>query len=488
MTSARPVRSAVLALATLLACAGSLAAQGVRGWASTTVRYFELRPIMADTAQPEEIVQGPDGVFRVDGRAVQCDATSSCVFYRPDAVRGAWLGSQDVGFTAWGLGLQGLSFTGLVRGRDQLSGDLTWPLSDDRFDVLVGYAQLQRGRLRLRAGRQETPSGLGFSGFDGGAVRWDEPTWWVEAYGGRSLARGLSETRREALRGIEDFVPDQEAYLWGGAAGFRLGVTSMAARYQREIIADRSGLVGERAALDMASVLPWAVRVRGSVDYDVPFDRVGKAHLTLQRAFWSGRLLTEVEARRYVPYFELSTVWGFFSPVPYHEGRIRVSAGLSRGTGVQLAFARRSYGDPSTTSVFRPLEDTGWQGEATGFWGASDAVRLEASYRIDWGASAFLQSVDAAVRYQPFSSLSLRLTGTSFQQFEAFRVGDGRAVGGGLDGTWEVSPRVSLNGGFLVLRQDAGRDAPDDVWNQNRSWFGLRYAFGEDPGLRRRAR
>jgi hypothetical protein len=480
----------VLLASILLGAAGPhlLSAQGVRGWAQTSVRYFELRPIVADTASADQLVVGADGVVRVDGRAVACEPGQRCVFFRPAAVRSAWVGSQDVGFTAWGFGVEGLSLTGLARARDHLSGDLAWPLADDPFDLMVGYAQLQRGQLRARVGRQETPSGLGFSGFDGGSVRWNERTWWVEGFGGRSLARGLSETRREALRGIEDFVPDQEAYLWGGAAGVRLGATDLAGRYQREIIGDRSGLVSERAALDLSTVLPWALRMRASVDYDVPFDRWGKAHLTLQRALVDGRLLAEVEARRYVPYFELSTVWGFFSPVPYHEGRVRLSAGLGRETGVQLSLAARSYGDPSTTSIFRPLEDDGWQAEAAGFWAPLPTLRLDASYQVDWGASAYLSALDAGVRWEAASGLALRATGTTFQQFEAFRLGDGRAVGGGLGVEWDLLRDVRLDGGFLALRQDAGRDAPDDVWNQVRAWFGLRYAFGDDPGLRGRTR
>lgn len=439
---------------------GALAAQDVRGWAQTSVRYFELRPIVVGLSEPGEAESGP--------------------------VESAWVASQDVGFTAWGFGVQGLSATGLVRARERFTGDLDWPQADDPFDVLVAYAQLQRGRLRARLGRQATPSGLGFSGFDGAALRWDAVRWWAEGFGGRSLARGLSETRREALRGIEDFVPDQEAYLWGGAVGVRLGVTDVTARYQREIIADRSGLVGERAALDVSSVLPWALRLRASADYDVPFGRWGKAHLTLQRALHDGRVLAEVEARRYLPYFELSTVWGFFSPVPYHEGRVRVSAGLARESGVQVAFAARSYGDPSTTTVLSTLEGDGWLAEAAAFWAPRPSVRLDASYQIDWGASAYLSAIDAGVRWQATTDLALRASGTSFQQFEAFRLGDGRAVGGGLAAEWAATAAASIDAGLLVVRQDAGRGAADDVWNQTRAWFGLRWAFGDDPGMRPR--
>lgn len=467
-------------------CVTPVSAQGTRGWASSSVRYFELRPLQLDTAAPGDVVVDAEGRPRVDGNPVSCTPGLPCTFLRPAATRSAVVGSQDVGFTAWGFGMEGLSFTGLVRARDRLSGELDWPLADDPFDVLVAYAQLQRSQLRVRMGRQDTPSGLGFSGFDGAAARWDGTGWWVEGFGGRSLARGLNETRREALRGIEDFVPDQEAWLWGAAAGARWVRTSVSARYQREIIGDRSGLVAERAALDVSTVLPAGIRVRASGDYDVPFDRVGKAHLTLQRAIGDGRWLAEIEARRYVPYFELSTIWGFFSPVAYHEGRLRLSAGLARNVGLRVSLAAREYGDASVPTVFAPLEDRGYQAELDGQWSPSERVQLQATWQLDWGTSAFLHAIDTSVGVQLSSTLRLQVTGTSFQQFEAYRLGDGRAWGGGLSFDFAASDRVRLEGGGLVLRQDAGRGGNDDVWNQTRSWFGLRYTFGNDPALRRR--
>lgn len=484
----RAVRAVVAAVVLVLASAPGLQAQAMRGWASSAVRFFELRPLQLDTANVEDVVIGADGRTRVDGNPVTCTPGLPCVFRRPGRSETAMVGSQDVGLTAWGFGVTGLSFTGLVRARDRLRGALDWPLADDPFDVLVAYGQLQRGALRFRLGRQNAPSGLGFSGFDGGAARWDGGGWWAEAFGGRSLARGLNETRREALRGIEDFVPDQEAYLWGGAAGVRWVRTSLGVRYQREIIADRSGLVSERAAVDLTTVLPGAIRVRGSADYDVPFDRVGKASLTLQRALLDGRVLAEVEARRYVPYFELSTVWGFFSPVPYREGRLRVSTGWARSAGLQLSLAAREYGDADVVSVLQPLEDRGWQAELAGEWSPRERVRLQGAWQLDWGNSAFLNSLDAAVEVSVSEALRVQFSGMSFQQFEAFRLGDGRAYGGGITVALSASERVDVDGGVTLIRQDAGRGDADDVWNQTRGWFGLRYAFGNDPALQGRVR
>ncbi|HSM06476.1 MAG TPA: hypothetical protein VK858_17775 [Longimicrobiales bacterium] len=481
--------AAVLIVGVALVGAGPVAAQGVRGWATSTVRYVQMQPLRLDTAFVEDVVYGEDGVARIDGRRIDCLPTRTlCPYYRPAPVENAVLGSQDIGFTAWGLGLEGLSTTVLVRARDRFSGELDWPIYEDNFDVLVAFAELRRGMFRIRAGRQEATSSLGFAGFDGGSFRVDASAFWGEAFVGRSLARGLNETRREALRGIEDFVLDQEAVLIGGASGFRWTRGDVGVRYQREIWSDRSGLLSERAALDLTTALPWGLRLRSSVDYDLPFARLGKAHLTLQRALGSGRYLLEVEARRYVPYFELSTIWGFFSPVPFHEGRVRLSGGFGPDTGFRVAMAVRNYSDPGTTTVFAPMEDTGYRGEVGFLWSPAERVQVDLGYDLDWGPSAFLHAFDGSVAVDWVPSLRTRVFATSFQQFEAYRLGDGRAFGGGLGVEWILSDRVRLDGMWSLIRQDHGRGADDDVWNQNRATVGLRYEFGSDPGLSRRRR
>ena len=480
-------RSAALVLL-LLSVAGGwapLEAQGVRGWVQSWVRYMEMQPLQLDTALAGDVVYDANGDARVDGRLIWCTQTP-CNYYRPAPIQTATLGSQDVGFTAWGFGMTGLSATVLLRARDHFSGELDWPLADDPLDVLVAYGELRQGAWRLRAGRQAAPSGLGFAGFDGASVRRDGGSLWAEAFGGRSLQRGLNEPAREALRGIEAFVRDQEAYLVGAAAGYRWGVSGIGLRYQREIYSDRGGLVSERGSMDFHTVLPWSLRLRGAADYDFAFGQVGKANLTLQRGLFDGRLISEFEVRRYVPYFELNTIWGFFSPVPFHEARVQFSAGLARGAGLQVALAAREYDDPNATVIFRPLENQGYRAEVATLWTPLERVQVDLGYDLDWGAASFLHAFDGSVRVDWTSAFATRAFATSFQQFETFRLGDGRAFGGGLALEWTVTSRVLLDGNVSMIRNDGGRGGPGDEWNQTRASFGLRYEFGEDPGLRRR--
>lgn len=464
-----------------------LSAQGMRGWVGTTVQMVELRPLGLDTIARSEVLTDADGNFLYQGQPVSCVAGDICTGYLALAKDRVVAATQDVSLTAWGFGMQGLSFTTLLRGRAHGGSDLLWPRSGDAFDVLLGYAQLIRGPWKVRAGRQEIRSGLGFPAFDGGSVAYTDRRLQVEAYAGRSLARGLREPAAEALRSLDDFFFDESVYLFGGSARARAFGSTLTGRYQREILSDRSSLVGERASLDFVTVLPHA-RVSGSADYDFSFEHLGKSHLTVSVPLRDGHLLVEATARRYMPYFQLSTIWGFFEPVAYSEGELRADWSARQNLGVWASGGYRSYGDTHTTEILARLTDHGWRASAGALWRPSEGWTVDASYRMEWGPGGFLNSGDVTARYQPTEKLSVAASGTTFQQIDEFRVGEGRAIGGGLSFDWRVVERASLTGGFSMLRHRDGGNVFTSPWNQNRAWTSLRIDVGEDPGMANRSR
>lgn len=475
----RSRRLAVL-LVLLSLRAAPAGAQDLRGWATSTFRFLELRPLERVVVDPALLVE-EGGQFFLDGEPVACGAAENCVLYRPAGVDGATVGTQDVGLTAWDLGTQGLSVTALLRGRARFGGDFVWPRSEDDLDALLLYAQLTRDRWRFRLGRQRTNSGLGFTGFDGASAMYTPGPFTLEAYGGRSLARGLAEPRDEALRGIENFVLDQDAYLLGGFVQGRFdGGTEVGLRYQREIWSDRSGLISERASLDARTDRLRPFHLRGSVDWDFGFGRVGKAALEVQRAFPSLGLSVALEGRRYVPYFELSTVWGFFSPVAYHEAMARVAWSGER-VGAWARGGWRTYDEADVAEIFDPLEDHGWRAEVGGDVRLGPRWTVQGSYDVEWGVGAFLSAADARVRFRPRDRVDLSAYATTFQRIAEFRLGDGRVVGGGVDVGLQLREGLRLDGGAAIYRHDTDRPG-EDVWNQTRVWSSLRIDFGEDPG------
>jgi hypothetical protein len=485
---ARTGAALLLLLAGAVTVSPEARAQGIRGTATTNVRYLTLRPIALDTVARADVLEGEDG-FTFDGVPVYClGVDRDCVRYRSRDVSHGIVATQDLSATAWGLGLQGLSATFLLRARTDLGdGDFVWPSADDHFDAILAYAELQRSFYRVRAGRQRTLSGLGFSGYDGLDLVLS-PWRFIraEAYGGRSLARGLNEPRHEALRGIEPFVFDREAYLYGGFLELSpwLG-TSLGMRYQREIWVHRVGLISERASADLRTNLPGALRLDGSLDYDFAFDQVGKAHLTLRSPLPGEWGWVELTGRRYVPYFELSTIWGFFSPTPYNEAEAEVTLLRLRPLTVWASAGWREYGDPEISVIGPSITDQSQRYGVGARWSGGPWL-LSGEYRLETGFGAHLSSGDVSVRWAPSTRVSLMARGSALQQIEQFRVGENVVVGGGLGGEVELPWSVRLRAGADLYTQAYENRPGQTDWDQLRAYTVLTIPFGEDPGMRGR--
>lgn len=486
----RRIRIATLlavAAAATLAGVAQAPAQGVRGNARTSARYLEMRPITRDTVPRGQVVQREDGGFEFDGLPAYC-IDEICFYYRSQPVEQAVALTQDVSLTAWGLGVQGLSATFLLRGRARLGGEFTLPRSDDPFDAILAYAELDRSRYRLRLGRQETLSHLGTPGFDGLDVLVAPYPWLrLEAFGGRSLGRALFEPRSQALRGTDDefFLLDDPIYLIGGEVGLAEGRSSLAVRYQREIFANRIGLVSERAGLTGRTTALAPVALRGAADYDFAFGRIGKAHLTAELPLPARRAVLELTARRYHPFFELWTIWGFFSPVAYHEAEMRGTWSASRALTLWATGAYRAYGETEAQIFGEPLKDRAWRGSAGAVWRLGEPLMLNASYEFEGPVGAVISAGSAALSWRPLPALDLSLRGAASQQIEEFRVGEGVLLGGGLAIGAELPAGISLNGGLDVFRHThQNRPAAAD-WNQRRGWMMLQFDFGRAAGRAR---
>jgi hypothetical protein len=475
--------SLVLVAALSATLPASAQAQSFRGWTTTSLQLVELRPLGLDTVPRSEVVTDAAGRFLYEGLEVSCVLATVCTGYLPLSDERTLAATQDLSLTFWGLGLEGLSATTLVRARARAGGDVVWPRADDELDVLLAYAQLQRGPLRLRAGRLDVRSGLGFSAFDGASASYALQSVSAEIYGGRSLARGLREPQNEALRGLDGFLLDRTVLLIGGSVAGRLMGARVTGRYQREILSDRSSLVSERAALDFSTMLP-RVRLTGSLDYDFSFEQLGKGHLTLSAPLAEGRWLVELSGQRYVPYFDLSTLWGFFEPVSYSEVTARVGWSPGARLGAWVSGGWRTYGDTETTVILQPMRDTGWRGDAGARWQAASRWVVDGRYQLEWGPGGFLSSGDAAVRFSPTDRLTASLSAMTFQQIEEYRLGQGRAFGGGASADFAWSERISVSGGFSMIRHRDGGNVFTSPWNQARAWTLLRLELGGDPGLR----
>jgi hypothetical protein len=464
-------------------------AQSVRGTARTSARYLEMRTLVRDTVPRSAVVERPGGALEFEGRPVFC-TDGICILFRPGPVEPALALTQEVGFTSWGFGVQGLSATVLVRGRGQLGGAFSLPRTGDPFDAVIAYAELDRPAFRARFGRQQSASQLGAPGFDGASVRvW--PAGWLqaEAFGGRSLGRALHEPRSAALRGLDDavFLIHPHTFIGGVELGMEPGAgTDVLVRYYREIFGDRSALLAERGAVVLRSAALRPLIVRGQAEYDFAFGTVGKAHLSVDGPV-SPRMRVEATARRYMPLFELWTIWGFFSPVAYHEGEVRGSWSPSPAASVWTSAAYRVYGETEAAILGEPQKDRAWRGAAGGLLRPSEALTLSGAYEIEGPVGAFVSTGNVAATWRASDRLDLSVRGVGAQQIEEFRIGEGFLLGGGVGAGANLRERTRLSGGVDVYRHTSRNRPTAADWNQRRGWMMLEVGFGPDAGAARRS-
>jgi opacity protein-like surface antigen len=476
----RWIRHAVLAA---LLPASSGAAQTVLASGSTSVRYIELRPFVRDSV-PADVTVG-DGLLRQlpDGRVVRClPGEPWCRDVRPGEAVSTVPVIHDLNLSAFGFG-RGLRIYAHVRGRSALGGgrDL-WPQEDDHFEVMALYGEMERDRLRIRAGRQWKVSGLGYYNFDGLAVALRPgPTTWIEAYGGRSLVRGLNEARTGgALESIEDLSLPDAGILFGLHARYRpTPRLALSAAYQLDVRGDRAAAYSELAIAD------GVLRIgRGSVESSVELDLAGKAlnqaRVTLRSAP-IGRTTVFAEARRYHPYFELWTIWGAFSPVGFDEARsgVRWASPDSRLSG-RIEASWRRYEDAETDSP-DDYRTTGWGAGAGATWTPRLPWTVDAHYRLESGFGASRWEGQAGIRRAFAGTGSLALQGVAFQRLYEFRLDKGTVVGLGGEGSIPIGERARAFASVMVYRQHGGGPSAID-WNQRRASLRFEWALGSEPG------
>jgi hypothetical protein len=95
--------------------------------------------------------------------------------------------------------------------------------------------------------------------------------------------------------------------------------------------------------------------------------------------------------------------------------------------------------------------------------------------------------VDLSGRYRICEYLGVSLSALSFHQIEEYRIGEGRAFGMGASADYAWGERVSLVGGFSLIRHRDGGNKFTSPWDQGRAWSSLRFDLGGDPGLADRA-
>ncbi len=457
MNRLRTLVCAGSAAAALLGGAAPLRAQGVRLHGSTTVQYVQLKPIQYDSAADSGA-----------GAYVSLPLTYAAPF------------TQDLEISAWGLGVTGLRAYGLLRGRASLGSGLVWPRSDDHFDALYAYLELDRDSYLLRLGRQQRASGLGWYAFDGLTASWRPiRAVRIEGYGGRGLARAsLDAPNSSAITSLDPLQPDRGTVLLGASAwAAPTARTTFSAIYQRELLNDRSGLVSERAAFDARIGIGPRLVFSGSADADVARRQWGKASAGLM--YLASRTTSvEIEAFQYRPALDLSTIWGAFMPESHYGYSATANVAASPDVSLSGGVTYRRWQPLSSGSPF--LVDVGDDQKEVNL-GAHlrhGLYTLDGAYHLQLGYGGDQSAGDLAAAYAPDDGWRAGLTASAFRDVGAFRVSGGTVYGIGAEFRSPLGRAVGIRADVTryFQRKLAGSTGPD--WNQTRASVTLEWTMG----------
>lgn len=465
----------------VLGASAPLAAQGYRVRLDTHFQTAAFRGIQADSILAADAVVGPSGgTESADGFAVTCGFNGYCRFFRPGPRLHASPLVQQADVTAWGFGVPGLSVRANARALTDLTAGNAWPETEPALQLLEGYAEYAVTAVTARAGRQMFTTRLGPTGFDGGRVLLRSARLHLdgEVFGGWGLARATAlPITSPDLNPLDEFRPTGRGLVFGGALGWSATRASLRADYIRELESDTRYFISERAAVS-AEIRP-AVRwsVAGGAEYDLAQGWWGTADAQLRYA--SPMLTVSLAGRHYRPHFDLWTIWGAFSPVPYNSGTaavwVRPIARLElRASGELFDFA--------ATQTETPLVDVEGDGWRTGV-GATVTIApgwsADADLHAEFGPGASSRQLEGAVTYSPAPPVSLSARVASLRRPLEFRYDDAAVTMFAFDASFPLGARLRLGVGAAHFSEERRRpDAAAFDWNQTRLYARVTALFG----------
>jgi hypothetical protein len=471
----------------LVGAAAPSAAQGYRVRVDLRSQTARFRGVMLDSIPASDTVSTPgQGPTSPDGFAVLCGASAAyCTFFRPGAIQRGSLLTGTTEATVWGVGMPGLRLHTAARIGVDL-GSNAWPGTTPALQLVEGYAEYAAPRVTGRLGRQIVMSRLGTQGFDGARVilRDQRRGLALESFLGSGLARGaLLPVTSPAVDPLNDFQPEKRQIVFGAAASWQQHVADVRAEYQREVDPRSDYFVSERVALVASIRLPQALRLSGGADYDLAQGWWGNADVALE--YLTRRIRASLGARRYRPHFDLWTIWGAFSPVPYHA--ITVNAAVSASAQIEVR-GRYEHYQFSPADVSTPLvaaEDRGWRWELGGTITPRPGWMLDIGYRREFGPGAAIAGLAGSVTYAPSRRLTITAIGSSMNRPLEFRFNEAAVRVYGVDAQVEAAPRLRV--GVTATAYDQEHRRPDAAavdWNQVRASARVIFEFGRGGDVR----
>jgi hypothetical protein len=372
--------------------------------------------------------------------------------------------------TLWGVGIRGLSVRLNGRVGVDLGNSDVWPGTEPAVQLIEGYAEYAHPVFTARGGRQLLANRLGIVGFDGGRViaRTGRHGLEAEVYAGLGLARATAiPVTSPVLNPLDDFQPQSRQILAGAALGWSGPVSDVRLDYQREVDRDTRNFVSEQAALslDFHPLPRWSLAA--GVDYDLANTWFGNADAVVR--YTTPWITVAGGLRQYRPHFDLWTIWGAFSPVPYHAVNAGVWVRPVRELELRGRWEHYAYSNTATETPLVDVDDDGWRLGAGLTYRPTPAWTLDAGYHEAYGPGASSHGFEGAVTFLPIPTLSLTAYGSTLDRPLEFRFEEASVDALGLDAEWSPTDRLRIALG--AARYGENRERPDAAafdWDQTR--------------------
>lgn len=465
-----------------LACLTSIAeAQGYQLRFDTRVQTAAYRGVRPDSVLAIDVVTAPTGGSQTaDGFFLRCAPGSTfCFFFRPGAHRQGGPLVSSVDLTLWGMGVRGLSLRVNGRAGVDLGESEVWPGTEPAVQLLEAYAEYAVRSVTGRAGRQLLANRLGIIGMDGGRVTVRAGTGLqAELYGGLGLARATAlPVSSSVLNPLDDFQPRDRQWVAGGAIGWSGRRGDVRIDYQREVERESRQFGSERAAIsgELRPLDRWSL-VAG-VEYDLANTWFGNADANLRYA--SPRITAAVGARQYRPHFDLWTIWGAFSPVPYHAVNASVWLRPIQRLELRGRWERYAFSPTETETPLVDVDDDGWRFSAGASFSPNEVWTIDLGYREEYGPGASSHGVEGSLTALPNPRLTFTAYASTLDRPLEFRFEETGVDVVGLDAEWRPGERVRLGVGGAHYAEDRRRpDASGFDWNQTRLNARVTLLFG----------
>ena len=445
-----------------------LPAQGYRLRLDSRMQAVSWRGVERDSIPRSQAVPLPNGGFASPaGYGLTCEVSWCHYFRAGDVLRGVPL-VNVADLTVWGFGVPGLRMRLNARHGTDLGDAARWPGTEPELQLIEGYLEYSHSQLSVLAGRQLISSRLGAYGLDGARGAWRNPSLGVDlaGYAGWGLARGsVLPVTAPAVNPLDDFQPRDRQLVVGAEVGWNRAGASARVEYRREVDPAVDYFVSERVAGSIGlRPLPRVSLTAGGA-FDLSMNHWGSADATLSYMAPIGTV--SIGARRYLPFFDLWTIWGAFSPVAFHAWHGAVTATPLDGVTLHARGERYQFEKSGAVSGLVQVEDHGWRVESGVIWEPGSTWTVAVGHQAEFGPGASSLGYDARFTWRPREQLSVVAHASTLQRPLELRFSDATLAIYGGELEWRPSAQWRL--GIGVTHVDEQRERPDAAsidWDQ----------------------